>query len=200
MKFTLSILFLLSFYSLHSHAQYYHFEINETMKNVEHRWVRLNDDSGASCQMQPLSTLKVEKLIGEDVLVQYQAPYKGRAGDCEDLISLMLPGHYLDTIRAESNKYKARKLMVNNILSGATIQSHNGLNVGDEFGINYWSWVIVESPIGKFRELDLCRITPGNSVSLLGFWVEQKQILFTYQGLGTDYAECPNGTLFFDHI
>lgn len=198
MKF---ILFLSTlFFTLTTHAQYYHFEIGESMKNLEHRWVRLNDDSGASCQMQPLSTLKVVKLISEDVLVQYQAPHKGRSGDCEDLIELLLPGHYLDTIRAESNRYQVRKQMVNSILLGQTIQSHNGHNVGDEFSINYWSWVIVESPIGKFRELDLCRITSGNFVSLLGFWVEQKQILFSYQGNGADYAECPNGTLFFDTL
>lgn len=185
---------------LSSQAQYYHFEINETMKNIEHRWVRLNDHSGASCQMQPLASLTVKKIILEEVLVEYQAPHKGNAGDCEDLIQLQLPAHYLDTIRSESNQYKARKLMVENILMGNSIQSHQGHTVGDQFRLNYWSWVIIESPIGKFRELDLCRITEGNSVTLMGFWLLKNQILFQYKGTGTDYAECPPGTLFFDTL
>lgn len=195
-----NFIFLFSLLSSTAFAQYYHFEIHETMKNVEHRWVRLNDDSGASCQMQPLATLKVAAILGEDVLVQYQAPYKGRNGDCEDLIKLVLPGHYLDTIRSESRIYMARKRMVENILLGNTIQSYGGHMVGDRFGINYWSWVIVESPIGKFRELDLCRILGGNEVAIRGFWVEKKQVLFSYTGSAGDYAECPEGTLYFDTL
>lgn len=150
--------------------------------------------------MQPLATLKVGALLGDDVLIIYKAPYTGKNGDCENLINIVLPGHYLDTIRNESNIYLTRKKVVENILSGNTVQSHQGRMVGDQYGINTWSWVIVEEPIGKFHELDLCRIVEGNTAAIMGFWTQKDQILFRYSGSNDSYAECPEGTLFFDHL
>lgn len=178
----------------------YSFQIGEEIKLQDTFWRRLNDGSGRSCQLQFLSSVVVEKVSSEEILVRYSSDRLDHPSNCLPGTILSFEPHYLDSHRDHFNQYKSKKMALTKIKQGLSISSMGQYEKGDEFNISIWRWAVVEEAIGSFREGDLCRVWDPGYIKLEGFYEAQKSALFIYKNSGESPRECPENTLFFESL
>lgn len=178
----------------------YSFQVGEEIKIQDTIWRRLSDNSGSSCQLQYLSTLTVEKVSAESITVRYHSDRLGHPSNCQDNTVLLFEPHFLDSHRDAFYKYQNKKIALDKIKKGLSIESMGSMSKGDQFYLSAWRWAVVEETIGHFREGDLCRVWDPGYLRVEGFYEGEKSALFIYQNSANAYSECPEGTLFFETI
>lgn len=197
MKYLISVVTMLMTFTAYSS---YDFQVGEEIKIQEKIWRRLQDQSGRSCMLDFLSTVKVEKIEKDQILTRYFAPTKPSKGTCENGITLSFEPHYLDTHRDYYQSYLAKKSAIQKIKNGLSIQSMGELSLGDSFSIPTWRWAVIEEDIGTFKEGDLCRVQGDSFIRIEGFYQETSSVLFKYIDSTSGDRECPEETLFFEKI
>ncbi len=178
----------------------YEFKVGEEIKIQEKIWRRLQDQSGRSCMLDFLSTVKVRAIRQDEILVHYSSPKMPTRGTCDDGITLAFEPHYLDTHRDYYHSYLKRKSALEKIKKGLSILSMGEFYLGESYSISEWRWAIVEEAIGSFKEGNLCRIQGDSLIRIEGFYPEENSILFRYVNSSSSTRECPENTLFFEKI
>ncbi len=102
-------------------------------------------------------------------------------------------------------KQNTAKEITNILNGGSSIETANGLSVGQELPVPSWQWVDVQnSAVQRFRDGtqllqrdDTCGISEGGKIKILGFLSDQETALLSYTAprpqVGTP---CPSGVIF----
>lgn len=176
-------------------------------------WGYLPD--GSACQVRIPQSVKVtrtEKVKGDQDWIYFKLLQKsfGRDAECPAGKEFRMRIVGADTLREKSTDRVLMKKDIKTVLKGKSpIHTRSGLSAGDRFGIQNWFWAVTiadeRNSDTVFREDDLCRILPDESVEIVGF--PENQGAYGYQALMQYFgpkpasgANCPNGMLFLEYV